>query len=166
MYQNISLFLGALFGQLSFYHPLNATEVNSFYPGLNDTQVLDAVICNVLFHWCALHFALRKKGPNNHVRKIVQRNYCYGVKHLSQVGSRMYTGTPMVCPRKLAYLSPQANIHICIIILGAKFPNLQPVNDLGVVWHGSGCTSGMSCKSYKCSNPLPLFLAMMMLMKS
>ena len=104
IYQNVSFFLETMFGQLSFYRPPNLTEVNSFYPGLNDTQIFDAVIREVLFRWCALRFSLRQKEPNNRVRKIVQRNY--GVKRSSQVGSRMYTGTPTVCPRKLAHLSP------------------------------------------------------------
>ena len=107
VYQNVSLFLGAMFGRLSFYRPPNVTELNSFYPGLNETQLLDAVIRDVLFRWCALRFAPSKKEPNNCVLKIVQRNY--GVKRSSQVGSRTYTGTPTVCPKKLVYLSPRAN---------------------------------------------------------
>lgn len=114
IYQNISFFLGAEFGRLSFYRPPNVTAVNALYPGLNDTQVFDAVIRDVLFRWCALRFALSKKEPNNRMLKIAQRDY--GVMRSSQVGSRMYTGTPTVCPRKLAYLSPRANRHIRIII--------------------------------------------------
>jgi carboxylesterase type B len=64
IYNNVSFFLGAQLGRISFYRPPNATVVNSLYPGLNDTQVLEDVIRDELFRWCALHFALRKKRPN------------------------------------------------------------------------------------------------------
>ena len=144
LYPNVTFFLGATFGRLSVFRPPNVTEVNSFYPGLNDTQILDAVVRDVLFRWCVLRFVLRTTVLNR-LQKIVQRNY--GVKRSSQVGSRMYTGTPTVCPTKLSYLSPQANRHLRTIFSGAKFPNLQSVNDLGV-WHGSECMSEMSCNPY------------------
>lgn len=115
IYNNVSFFLGAQLGRISFYRPPNMTEVDSLYPGLNDTQVLDAVIRDELFRWCALHFALRRRGlMSNRVLKIAQRNY--GVRRSLQVGSRTYTGTLMVCPRKLAYLSPRANRYIRIIV--------------------------------------------------
>ena len=64
IYNNVSFFLGAQLGRLSFYRPPNATVVNSLYPGLNDTQVLEDVIRDELFRWYALRFALRRNRPN------------------------------------------------------------------------------------------------------
>jgi carboxylesterase type B len=62
LYPNVTFFLGAQFGRLSFYRPPNVTELNALYPGLNDTQLLAAVIRDVLFRWCALLFFSRNKG--------------------------------------------------------------------------------------------------------
>jgi carboxylesterase type B len=53
-FPNISVFLGYEFGRLSFYRPPNMTAVMALYPGLNDTQLLDAVVRDVLFRWYAL----------------------------------------------------------------------------------------------------------------
>ena len=145
LYPNVTFFLGATFGRLSVFRPPNVTEVNSFYPGLNDTQILDAVVRDVLFRWCALCFSLRKKAPINRVRKNSPTKLwsealvTSGIKDVYRYTYGM--------PNETFILSPQANRHIRIITLGAKFPNLQSVNDLGV-WHGSECTSEISCESY------------------
>jgi len=53
-FPNISVFLGYEFGRLSFYCPPNMTAVMALYPGLNDTQLLDAVVRDVLFRWYVL----------------------------------------------------------------------------------------------------------------
>jgi len=92
LYPNVTFFLGATFGRLSVFRPPNVTEVNSFYPGLNDTQILDAVVRDVLFR----------------------------------------------CPTKLwsEALVTSGIKDVYRYTYGAKFPNLQSVNDLGV-WHGS-----------------------------
>jgi hypothetical protein len=70
-FPNISVFLGFEFGRLSFYRPPNMTAVMALYPGLNDTQLLDAVVRDVLFRWCALRLfrAEKKQKTDKHALK-------------------------------------------------------------------------------------------------
>jgi hypothetical protein len=51
-FPNVSVFLAGQFGPLGVSFLPALPQV--LYPGLNDTQLLAAVVRDVSFHWCAL----------------------------------------------------------------------------------------------------------------
>jgi carboxylesterase type B len=51
LYPNVSTFLVNQFGPIGNTFP--PAELQALYPKMNDTQLLDAVVRDVLFQWCA-----------------------------------------------------------------------------------------------------------------